>query len=75
MEGFSYFNPSNSTASPFGWHTDGVAGAEYTTRGNNVWAKDDFMGTNDDTGLSPDGGSSLFLIFHMVGQINASTYI
>jgi hypothetical protein len=51
-------DPAN--IAPFGWHdTNGVSGVEYTiTRGNNVWAKDDFMGTNKDDGASPDGGPS-----------------
>jgi hypothetical protein len=31
-------------AKPFGWHdVDGIAGADFDiTRGNNVWAKEDF---------------------------------
>jgi hypothetical protein len=34
------------------------------------------MGTNDDTGLSPDGGSSLVFDFPYGGTtVNASTYI
>lgn len=69
-------NPANSTASPYGWHdTNGVAGAEYTiTRGNNVWAKDDFLGTN--SGNSPDGGTSLVFDFPYVGTASdASLYI
>jgi hypothetical protein len=37
-----------------------ITGAEYTiTRGNNVWAKDDFLGENSASGTSPDGGSTL----------------
>ncbi len=53
-------NPSNTNASPFGWHdTNGSNGAEFTTtRGNNVWAQDDSNGNNG-TGFSPDGGSTL----------------
>jgi hypothetical protein len=69
-------NPANATASPYGWHdTNGVAGAEYTiTRGNNVWAKDDFLGTN--TGNSPDGGTSLVFDFPYGGTaVDASSYI
>ncbi|HMN04145.1 MAG TPA: T9SS-dependent M36 family metallopeptidase [Flavobacteriales bacterium] len=53
-------DPADQQASPFGWHdTNGVPGAEYTiTRGNNVYAGEDF---NDDDviGYSPDGGPSL----------------
>ncbi len=53
-------NPANPNASPFGWHdVDGVAGADFTiTRGNNVWAQEDFDG-NDGIGFSPDGGPAL----------------
>jgi hypothetical protein len=71
-------NPANSLASPFGWHdTNGVNGAEYTiTRGNNVWAKDDFLGTNKDDGSSPDGGAELLFDFPYGGtNIAASSYI
>lgn len=57
-------DPSDDGASPFGWHDiDGVAGPEYTiTRGNNVYAGEDF---NDDDviGYSPDGGTSLTFDF------------
>jgi hypothetical protein len=71
-------NPSNSKASPYGWHdTNGAAGAEYTiTRGNNVWAKDDFFGDNSITGSSPDGGASLLFDFPYGGtNASASSYI
>ena len=71
-------NPADSKASPFGWHdTNGVLGAEYTiTRGNNVWAKDDFKGANKDDGSSPDGGSGLIFDYPYGGvSISASTYI
>jgi extracellular elastinolytic metalloproteinase len=53
-------NPSDPTASGFGWHDDnGVSGAEYTdTRGNNVWAQDD-TDANNSGGFRPDGGSGL----------------
>jgi hypothetical protein len=53
-------SPEDALASPYGWHdVDGVLGAEFTfTRGNNVWATEDF--DNDDTpGYAPDGGASL----------------
>ena len=54
-------NPANATASPFGWHdVDGLAGADFTiTRGNNVWAMEDTLNTNDATGFAPDGGTTL----------------
>lgn len=71
-------NPSNSTASPFGWHdTDGAPGAEFTTtRGNNVWAKEDFLSDNATTSFSPEGGASLLFDFPYGGtSVNASTYI
>jgi predicted aconitase with swiveling domain len=71
-------DPANSIASPFGWHdTNGVSGVEYTiTRGNNVWAKDDFMGTNKDDGASPDGGPGLVFDYQYGGvNVAASSYI
>ena len=53
-------DPSDSTASPFGWHDDdGVPGPEFTdTRGNNTWAQED---TNFDNsgGVRPSGGATL----------------
>jgi hypothetical protein len=53
-------NPSDSLASPYGWHdTNAVAGAEYTiTAGNNVYASED-KDNNNVAGYSPDGGSNL----------------
>lgn len=53
-------NPSDSLASPFGWHdTNAVAGAEYTiTAGNNVYASED-KDNNNVAGYSPDGGATL----------------
>jgi hypothetical protein len=71
-------NPANSKASPYGWHdTDGVSGAEYTTtRGNNVWTKDDFKASNLDDGKSPNGGADLVFDFPYGGtKVAASTYI
>ena len=71
-------NPSNLIASPYGWHdTNGVTGAEYTiTRGNNVWAKEDFLGDNSASGTSPNGGSSLIFDFPYGGtNAVASSYI
>ena len=57
-------SPSDSIASPFGWHdTDGVAGAEFTiTRGNNVYASEDRDADNV-PGYSPDGDTSLIFDF------------
>lgn len=53
-------NPSDSLASPYGWHdTNAVAGAEYTiTAGNNVYASED-KDNNNIAGYSPDGGPNL----------------
>ncbi|MFV8356514.1 T9SS-dependent M36 family metallopeptidase [Flavobacterium sp. XS1P32] len=71
-------NPANLIASPFGWHdTNGVTGAEYTiTRGNNVWAKEDFLGDNSTSGSSPDGRSELIFDFPYGGtNTTASSYI
>lgn len=57
-------DPSDETASPFGWHDwDGVVGADFTiTKGNNVWAYEDANGNNG-VGDSADGGSSLIFDF------------
>lgn len=57
-------DPSDGDASPFGWHdTDGMAGPEHTiTRGNNVYAGEDFD-DDDEIGYSPDGGPSLTFDF------------
>lgn len=54
-------------ASPYGWHdTDGVIGAEYTTtRGNNVFAKEDTLASNSINGYSPSGGDSMVFDFPM----------
>ena len=79
-------NPSNTLASPYGWHdTNGVAGAEYTvTRGNNVWARTDYGGVNPTTastvstanGYAPDGGASLTFNFPYAGKsVSAQTSI
>jgi extracellular elastinolytic metalloproteinase len=53
-------NPSDSLASPYGWHdTDAVSGADYTiTAGNNVYASED-RDNNNIAGYSPDGGANL----------------
>ena len=71
-------NPADGKASPYGWHDiNGQDGADFTiTRGNNVWAKDDFKAANLDDGLSPDGGVDLVFDFPYGGiNIAASTYI
>ncbi len=54
-------NPASVVASPFGWHdVNGAAGADFTiTRGNNVWAKEDFDGSNSNAGLAAEGTSTL----------------
>src|SRR5690554_548661 len=57
-------DPSDIVASPFGWHdTDGVVGPEYTTtRGNNVFAKEDHAGNNG-FGDPAEGGANLLFDF------------
>lgn len=69
-------DPSDSTASPFGWHdTDGIIGEEFTiTRGNNVWAQDDINGNNGQ-GASPDGGSSLIFDYTLPSGVPPSGYL
>ena len=54
-------NPSDTIASPYGWHdTDGVNGEEFTiTRGNNVHAYHDIFSQNISIGNEPDGGAML----------------
>ena len=68
--------PSNTTASPYGWHDDnGVDGSEYTiTRGNNVFAYDD-RNNNDGPGYSPDGGSNLVFDFPITNTNDPDTYL
>ncbi len=58
-------NANDINASPYGWHdTNAVDGAEFTiTRGNNVWAKEDTLGSNGSTGFSPNGGTDLMFDF------------
>jgi hypothetical protein len=71
-------NPANATASPYGWHDiDGFDGAEFTvTRGNNVWAKEDFLGDNIVVGNGPDGGAGLVFDFPYGGTgVEAASYI
>lgn len=68
-------DPSDPTASQFGWHdTDGQAGEEYTiTRGNNVWAKEDLAGSNG-PGYSPDGGANLDFDFTLDVTLPLNAY-
>lgn len=75
-------NPANGVASPKGWHdansfTGNTSSLIYTTtRGNNVWAKDDFYGTNSVSGSMPDGGPSLLFDFPYEGNgVEAASYI
>jgi extracellular elastinolytic metalloproteinase len=83
-------NPENAAASPRGWHnantlTGTSAALNYTyTRGNNVWARSDYGGTNPTAisttstanGYSPDGGTSLLFDFPYAGNSAvANTYI
>ena len=70
-------DPSNPTASPFGWHdTNGVAGAEFTvTRGNNVHAYTDIDANNVvDPGSDPDGGAHADVRFPARPHAAAATY-
>lgn len=69
-------DPSDSVASPFGWHdTDGMTGEEFTiTRGNNVWAQDDQNGDNG-LGASPDGGSSLIFDYPLPSGVAPAGYL
>ena len=57
-------NPADPIASPFGWHDiNGVAGPEFTTtRGNNVRAYLDTLGTNQ-LSEGPSGGAALIFDF------------
>ncbi|MFT7335150.1 MAG: hypothetical protein ACI9M1_001050 [Porticoccaceae bacterium] len=71
-------NPENNSASPFGWHDiDGIVGPDFTTtRGNNVWAREDFISNNSPEGFSPSGGTSLLFDFPYGGtNVDATTYI
>lgn len=54
-------SPADPIASPFGWHdTDGITGFNFTiTRGNNVYAQEDFDGDGSTFGAAPDGGFQL----------------
>ncbi|AFL80535.1 fungalysin family metallopeptidase (M36) [Aequorivita sublithincola DSM 14238] len=57
-------DPSDATASPFGWHDwDGSPGAEFTeTKGNNVLANEDKNGNNG-AGATAEGGTTLTFDF------------
>ncbi len=57
-------DPSDPTASPFGWHDwDGIAGADFTvTKGNNVLANEDRNGNNGN-GDTAEGGPTLTFDF------------
>nr|WP_244267746.1 T9SS-dependent M36 family metallopeptidase [Nonlabens ulvanivorans] len=58
-------SPADPVASPFGWHdTNAFIGPDFTiTRGNNVFAQDDFDGDGSTVGASPDGGITLDFSF------------
>ncbi|MBR9919782.1 MAG: T9SS type A sorting domain-containing protein [Bacteroidetes bacterium] len=49
--------PANATASPAGWHDDGITTYTYT-RGNNVWAYPDYN-ADSNSDFNVDGGASL----------------
>lgn len=63
-------NPADPVASPFGWHdTDGQANFDFSiTRGNNVYAQEDFDGDGSTFGAAPDGG--IFLDFNIPQQLD-----
>ena len=69
-------NAADPTASPFGWHdTNGSAGAEFTdTRGNNVFAQEDFD-ANNVGGFRPDGGPALDFDFPLDLNMQPPAYI
>jgi extracellular elastinolytic metalloproteinase len=59
-------------ASPLGWHNDGAV--SYTiTKGNNVFAYEDRLGTN--SGTSPDGGAGLVFDFPLDLSKQPDTYV
>lgn len=68
-------DPSDSIASPFGWHdTDGLTGSEYTTaQGNNVYASEDRADT-DAFGHTPEGGSTLDFDFPLDFNLSPIDY-
>jgi extracellular elastinolytic metalloproteinase len=69
-------NPSNSIASPFGWHdTDGVFGAEFNaSQGNNVFAYEDLF--DQDFGQPVETDPNLIFDFPFEGSsAEPSTYL
>ena len=73
-------NPSNPTASPFGWHDgNGTPAPDFTdTRGNNVFAQEDRSGLGFFLGLPggfrPQGGPSLNFNFPINFALNPNSY-
>lgn len=65
-------NPWDLTASPEGWHSDGIDNYT-TTRGNNVYAYSDENNT-DLPGYSPAGGSGLVFNFPYAEGRNISPF-
>lgn len=68
-------NPDNALASPNGWHnTNTVIGGTSsalmytTTRGNNVWVREDADGVNSTAGVAADGGATLNFNFDYPGE-------
>ncbi|GAB3709746.1 T9SS-dependent M36 family metallopeptidase [Flavobacterium koreense] len=90
-------NPENALSSPKGWHdantlTGTTASLKYTyTRGNNVWARANYTGTESQTaletnlpysttttanGYAPNGGAGLSFDYAYAGtSVAANTYI
>lgn len=90
-------NPENALSSPKGWHdantlTGTTASLKYTyTRGNNVWARANYTGTESATtpetnlpysttttanGYAPNGGAGLSFDYAYAGtSVEANTYI
>ncbi|MFZ4797636.1 MAG: T9SS-dependent M36 family metallopeptidase [Bacteroidia bacterium] len=70
-------NPANDKASPYGWHdVNGIAGAEFTTtRGNNVFAKEDTLDQDSSNGFAPNGGVNLEFDFPMNSNDYPTKYV
>ena len=68
-------DPHDPVASPYGWHdTNGQRGFEFTdTRGNNVFAREDWDG-NDTGGASANGGATLDFDFPLNVDQSPSSY-
>ncbi len=68
-------DPSDATASPFGWHDwDGNPGAEFTvSKGNNVLANEDANGNNGNGGTA-EGGPTLTFDFPFNLPQNPSSF-